>query len=224
MTQAAEHISLTDALTLAAFGVEVPSSDFAAEMNVKHFGMSRLEAMGKFHDALARLHQSALVGDLELIGLFDPGTNARSTELSRRIEPHALHDFGAFDYEINGLRHGPVQLLWFENDDSFYVQPVFSRPEYYRNIKVGRGQVRRSLGAGKSPLKQARSRPPLPEADLRNWYSGLPLSEQSLPIDKLFNCATESHPAFHVSRSRVRQIGGPRARGRPKSAVKKSAD
>ena len=70
MVKAAEHIDLTSALTLAAFGVETKDDEFAVAMNVDHFGMERAEAWEKFCDALKRLQQAVFAEDLKLIGKF----------------------------------------------------------------------------------------------------------------------------------------------------------
>lgn len=224
MVKAAEHIDLTSALTLAAFGVETKDDEFAVAMNVDHFGMERAEAWEKFCDALKRLQQAVFAEDLKLIGKYEPGRKTEAPTLSAPIPAHTLHDYAAFDYKINGLRHGSPQLLWFPDGDQGYVQPVFTRTDYYSTIKVVRGQVRKFLGVGKSPLQHVRKKPSLPEADLKNWYSTLPPIEQSLPIEKLVIFAKESHPHFIVTRESVRHIVGQRSLGRPKSAVKKSAD
>ena len=219
MVKAAEHIDLTSALTLAAFGVETKDDEFAVAMNVDHFGMERVEAGRKFSDALKRLQQAVLAGGLELIGKYEPGRKTEAPILSAPIPAHTLHDYAAFDYKVNGLRHGSPQLLWFPDGDQGYVQPVFTRTDYYSNIKVMRGQIRKFLGTGKSPAQQARNNPSLSEADLKKWYRALKPTEQGLPIDKLVALAKDTHPTRHVSRQAVRRVIGSRRRGRPKKSA-----
>ena len=224
MAKATEHIDLTSALSLVAFGLETTGDAFAKAMNAEHFGMERGEAIKKFCDGLKRLQQAVLAGDLELFGRYETGHKVSAVRLSERIPAHNLHDFVAFDYRINGLRHGAPQLLWFAPNYQGYTQRPVARTEYYSDIKVMRGQIRKFLGTGKSPAQQAQNKPSLPEAGLQKWYRALTPTEQGLPIDTLVHLAKESHHAFHVSKRAVRAVIGSRPRGRPKSATKNMAD
>ena len=224
MAKATEHIDLTSALSLVAFGLETTGDAFAKAMNVEHFGMERAEAINRFSVALKCLQQAVLAGDLELWGRLETDDQASVPRLSHTIPAQKLHDYVAFDYRINGLRHGAPQLLWFAPNDQGYTQRPVARTEYYSDIKVMRGQIRKFLGTGKSPAQQAQNKPSLPEAGLQKWYRALTPTEQGLPIDTLVHLAKESHPAFHVSKRAVRAVIGSRPRGRPKSATKNMAD
>lgn len=219
MAKATEYIDLTSALSLVAFGLEITGDTFAKAMNAEHFGMEHAEAIKKFCDGLKRLQQAVLAGDLELLGRHETGDQASAPRLTERIPAQKLHDFVAFDYQINGLRHGAPQLLWFSPNDQGYTQPTFARMECYRDIKVMRGQVRKFLGTGKSSAQQARNKPSLPEASLQKWYRALTPTEQGLPIDKLVALAKDTHPTLHVSRQAVRRVIGSRRRGRPKKSA-----
>ena len=219
MAKATEHIDLTSALSLVAFGLETTGDAFAKAMNAEHFGMERGEAIKIFCDGLKRLQQAVLAGDLELFGRYETAHKASAVRLSERIPAHNLHDFVAFDYRINGLWHGALQVLWFSPNDQGYTQPAFARMECYRDIKVMRGQIRTFLGTGKSPAQQARNNPTLSEADLKKWYRALKPTEQGLPIDKLVALAKDTHPTRHVSRQAVRRVIGSRRRGRPKKSA-----
>lgn len=219
MAKATEYIDLTSALSLVAFGLEITGDAFAKALNAEHLGMERAEAINRFSVALKCLQQAVLAGDLELWGRLETGHQASTTRLTERIPAHILHDFVAFDYRINGLRHGALQVLWFSPHDQGYTQPAFARIQCYRDIKVMRGQVRKFLGTGKSPAQQARNKPSLPEASLRKWYRALTPTEQGLPIDKLVALAKDTHPTLHVSRQAVRKVIGSRPRGRPKKSA-----
>lgn len=219
MAKVTEYIDLTSALSLVAFGLEITGDAFAKAMNVEHFGLERAEAINRFSAALKCFQQAVLAGDLELWGRLETGYQASATRLSERIPAHNLHDFVAFDYRINGLRHGALQVLWFSPNDQGYTQPAFARMECYRDIKVMRGQIRKFLGTGKSPAQQARNNPSLSEADLKKWYRALKPTEQGLPIDKLVALAKDTHPTLHVSRQAVRRVIGSRRRGRPKKSA-----
>lgn len=222
MARAGEHIDLTSALTLAAFGLELTGTKFVKAMNVESFGIDRAEAIKRFEDALRRLQQSVVAGDLVLTGKYFSGDKPCREELTQLLPPLVLLDYAAFDYSINGLRHGPPQLLWFSADNDGYIQPKLARKSLYKDVRVIRGQVRKFLGVGKSNARNMQRRPPIPDAALRDWYEALSQEEQSLAQQRLFQLAAESHPEFHVSRERVRQLAGPRPRGRPKKSANKN--
>lgn len=225
MSRAAEHIDLTSALSLAAFGREVTGDAFARALNVEGFGMERAEALSRLKGALERLQRSVIAGDLALVGRHRVREGMGADAQTQAVPPIALHDYMAFDFSINGLRCGPPQILWFAVDESGFVQPSFARPDFYRDIQVARGQVRKFLGVGKSPALLAQTKPRLPDADLLDWFKNLTRDEQSLSQEALFTKAVEFHPTFKVTRERVRRLAGPRPRGRPKkSPPEKPAD
>jgi hypothetical protein len=225
MARAGEYIDLTSALTLAAYGLEVTGSEFVKAMNIESFGMDRAEAIEHFEEALRRLQRSVLAGELELIGRFEPADKSHKPALSEPIPAQQLHDFVAFDYQVNGLRLGTPQLLWFAKNDRGYVQPKLIAAGFYYDIRIIRGQVRKHLGTGDSPARQAKNNPTLPVAKLENWYRALTPDERGLPIERLVGLAKNNHPTFHVPRQAVRNVVGSRPRGRPKkSANKKPAD
>lgn len=225
MARAREYIDLTSALTLAAFGLELTGDAFAKAMSVEHFGMERTEALARFGDALISLQRAVLAGDLVLVGRFVKSSGQCTEELTSPLPSLALTDYAAFDYTINGLRHGRVQLLWFSANENGYVQPKLVRHDFYRDVQVVRGQVLKFLGVGKSPALQTKRMPPLPEPNLRQWYEKLSRAEQGQSKEKIYQLAVEQHPTFKVSRERIRVLVGTRPRGRPpKSATKNAAD
>ncbi len=221
MARAREYIDLTSALTLATFGLEVTGTEFAKAMNVESFGMARAEAIEHFEEALRRLQRSVLAGELVLIGRFEPAGKSYNPALSEPIPAQHLHDFVAFDYRVNGLRLGAPQLLWFAKNDQGYVQPKLIVAGFFYDIRVMRGQVRKHLGTGKSPARQAKNNPRLPVAKLENWYRALMPDERGLPIERLVELAKNNHPTFHVPRQAVRNVVGSRPRGRPKKSANK---
>jgi hypothetical protein len=220
MSEAAERISLTSALTLAAFGVEVSGERFAQELNTKHFGLTREEAFSQLTGALDALLQKADSGSLVLHGRFSREANADGTEEIARIPPDSALSHKAFDYRIDGLRLGDTALLWFSSSEDPYRQPSFARPDHYCGITAVRGQVRKFLGTGSSPYRQETKKNPLPEADLKAWWDGLSTEQRKMPRKKLWELAKKSYPKHNVTRVRVRSLGGPRKPGRPKLAKK----
>lgn len=220
MSEAAERISLTSALTLAAFGVEVSGQRFAQELNTKHFGLTRDEAFSKMTDALDALLQKAASGGLILHGRFAHQANADGTEEIARLKPDSALSYKAFDYRIDGLRFGDTALLWFSPTVDPYRQPSFARPDHYREITAVRGQVRKFLGTGSSPYRQETNKTPLPEADLKAWWDELSTEQRNMSREKLWELAKNSHPNHEITRERVRGLGGPRKPGRPKLAKK----
>lgn len=215
MARPAEYIDITSALTLAAFGLELTGDAFAKTMNAENFGMERKEAIDRLLNALMKMQRAVLAADLVLIGRFVKDNGGHSDRLTHQLPPVALSDYAAFDYTINGLRHGEPQLLWFPTEQDGYVQPKFSREDFYKDVKVVRGQVRKFLGVGKSPVLQAKRIPPLPEADLIRWFENLSPEVQQQSIEKIYCSAVEQHPEHKVPRSRVRELIGKRTRGRP---------
>lgn len=220
MSEAAERISLTSALTLAAFGVEVTGEQFAKELNTKHFGLTREEAFSKLTDALDALLQKADSGRLVLHGRFSREANADGTEEIAQLPPDSALSYKAFDYRIDGLRLGDTALLWFSSTEDLYRQPSFARPNHYRDVTAVRGQVRKFLGTGSSPYRQETKKTPLPEADLKAWWDGLSTEQRNMSREKLWELAQNSHPNHKITRERVRGLGGPRKPGRPKLAKK----
>ena len=225
MARSAEYIDITSALTLAAFGLEQAGDSFAKTMNAEHFGMERNEAVQRFLNALEKMQRAVLAGDLLLIGRWVKYDEVSSAELTHQLPAMILNDYAAFDYKINGLRYGPLQLLWFSSNGGGYVQPKFPRKDFYRDIKIVRGQVRKFLGVGKSPALHAKKMPALPETDLRKWYDNLSQAEKAQSKEKIYKLAVEQHRPFKVSRERIRVLVGARPRGRPpKSGAKNAAN
>jgi hypothetical protein len=220
MSEAAERIPLTSALTLAAFGVEVTGEHFAKVMNAEHFGLKPAEAFSKFAGALDALLNRAASRDLVLYGRFACKIDAEGTEAIEGIPADSVLSFAAFDYRIDGLRFGDTALLWFSPADHLYPQPSFARPDHYRDITVVRGQIRKFLGTGSSPYRQETKRPPLPEANLMAWWEELSTEQKSLSRDELWKMAKDRHPKYKITRQRIRELGGRRTPGRPKSAKK----
>lgn len=225
MTRSTEYIDITSALTLAAFGLELTGEAFAKAMNVDNFGMKRAEALAQFENALICLQRAVLSGELILVGRFVKYNGLCTEELTRPLPMLALNDFAAFDYTNNGLRYGRVQLLWFSATEDGYVQPKFMRQDFYRDVQVVRGQVRKFLGVGKSPALQTTKMPPIPEPTLKQWYENLSQKELLQSKEKIHHLAIEQNPTFKVSRERIRALIGSRPKGRPpKTATKNAAD
>ncbi|WP_157132310.1 hypothetical protein [Roseobacter sp. AzwK-3b] len=224
MSEAAERIPLTAALTLAAFGVEVPGERFAKALNAQHFGLTRTEAFTTFNATLKSLLQRVSAGDLALLGKFVPEDGPDGSEVIAPIAPHTAESFAAFDYRIDGLRFGPPSLLWFSFTDEPYTTPHFARSDHYRDITMIRGQLRKFLGTGNSPYRQETKRPTLPDANLKAWWGSLSEEQRLLPRNKLLAMAVNDHPNHKVTRQRIRELGPRRKAGRPKSAKKKTAN
>ena len=224
MGEAIEQIDLTSALTLAAFGVELSGENFAQELNARHFGHKRDTAFKKLTNALEKLQNRVVAGDLVLMGKFVEAGKAPDAIKEEQIDPHALRSFGAFDYQINGLRFGERQLLWFSVSDEPYRTPTFARTDHYRDVTVARGQIRKFLGRGTSKYRVANTKERLPDDQLETWYSSLSAEQRSLSQVELHQLAKEQHPDHTVVRDQIRKVVTKRARGRPKSKKIKTAD
>lgn len=224
MSEAAERIPLTSALTLAAFGVEVTGEQFAQELNTEHFGLTRAKALTVFTATLKSILKRVSAGDLVLLGKFIPEDGPDGSEVIAPIPYHAAESFAAFDYRIDGFRFGPPSLLWFSWADEPYPTPSFARPDHYRAITVVRGQLRKFIGKGNSPYQQATKRQPLPDDDLTAWWGSLSEEQRLLPRPELWTKAKNDHPNHKVTRERIRVLGPQRKAGRPKSAKKKTAN
>lgn len=216
-----ELINLTEALTLAAFGIEKTGEEFAREMRSTSFGLEYEESQRVFLKTLKVLLGQVIIGNFELVGKFSTSLDGEPEALTDTIPANALHNFAAFDYKINGFRHGSPQLLWFPRGLSAeYTQPIFARAEHYREISVERRQIIKFLKIGSCPAKKVAKKPSLPEAQLRRWWENLTPQEQKASKKYLVQLAKDSHPEHEVVRQRVRDIIGSRPRGRPKSAAK----
>lgn len=218
MSEAVERIPLTAALTLAAFGIEKSGEQFAKVMNAEHFGLTRAEAFSKFTVALDELLKRAASGDLILRGRFACNIDASGTEEIAQLPAESVLSYAAFDCRIDGLRFGDPALLWFSPAEAPYRQPSFTRADHYFDITVVRGQVRKFLGKGSSPYQQVRKPPPLPDADLQEWWDALPEEDKSKSQVSLWKMAQKDHPNHQLTRQRMRGFVPKRPPGRPKSA------
>lgn len=226
MGEAIKQIDLTSALTLAAFGVELSGESFAGELNARHFGLERNQAFKKLAAALEELQNRVVAGDLTLYGKFVASGQAPGAIQGEQIAPHALLSFGAFDYQINGLRFGERQLLWFRMSESeqLYRMPTFACTDHYRDITVARGQIRKFLGRGTSKYRVSNTKERLPDDQLATWYNSLSAERRSLAQVALHQLAKEQHPDHTVVRDQIRKVVTKRTPGRPKSKKKKTAD
>lgn len=224
MGEAIEQIELTSALTLAAFGVELSGENFAQELNARHFGHKRDTAFKKLAAALEELQNHVVAEDLTFYGKFVASGLAPTAIKAEQIAPHALLSFSAFDYQINGLRFGERQLLWFSVSVEPYQMPTFACTDHYRDVTVARGQIRKFLGQGTSKYRVSKTKQRLPDDQLATWHSSLSAEQRSLSQVALHQLAKEQHPDHTVVRDQIRKVVTKRARGRPKSKKIKTAD
>lgn len=221
MGEAIKQIDLTSALTLAAFGVELSGENFARELNARHFGHQRDTAFNKLTNALEELQNRVVAGDLVLMGKFVEAGKAPDAIKEEQIGPHALRSFGAFDYQINGLRFGERQLLWFRLTEQPYRMPTFARLDYYRDVTVARGQIRKFLGSGASPYRETTKNTPLTDQELAEWFEALSPEQQALAQSKLYKLANEEHSGRGITVRRIREITKGRKPGPRKNRTMK---
>jgi hypothetical protein len=206
MGEAIKQIDLTSALTLTAFGVELSGENFAGELNARHFGLEKNQAFKQLAAALEELQNRVVAGDLTLYGKFVASSQAPGAIEAEQIDPHALLSFSAFDYQINGLRFGERHLLWFSESDEPYRMPIFARLDYYRDVTVARGQIRKFLGTGASPYRETTTNTPLTDQGLAKWFEALSPEQQALPQQKLYKLANEELPGRGITVRRIREI------------------
>lgn len=215
MGEAIEQIDLTSALTLAAFGVELSGENFARELNARHFGLERNKALKKLAAELEKLQNRVVAGDLTLLGKFVEAGQAPNAIMAEPIDPPAVMSFGAFDYQINGLRFGERQLLWFSMSEQPYRMPIFACTDHYRDVTVARGQIRKFLGRGTSKYRRANTETRFTDDELAEWFEALSPEQRALPQDALYKIANEEHPGRGATVRRIREITKGRKLGRP---------
>jgi hypothetical protein len=209
------YITLSEAITWLALGQKYTSSDLRTELTNDCFGINYSAARQLLASGTNILMNEVQSGKIELRGKYleQYQGNPSVTPTTAMTQLQAA-DFCAFDITCEGLRFGK-EILWLplEFDENFTLE-IPAHPEHFEEISVNEGQLKTALRAGTPPAVPG---PRLPDAHLKAWFSNLPTDEKTLPQEELHRRCLGAHPRNYVTRSRIREMAGPRALGRPKN-------
>jgi len=213
MTNESEWITLSQALSWIAFGKKDDKDKLKKRLAQSNYSPDDLFDLEK---GVEKLASKASNGAIELMGKYVPrGVDSGEWALTENIPNEKLFDFRAFDITTDGLRHGKG-LMWLpevadeaQNKLRYTFRPVL-RSEHYNDVKVDYAALQRECKSG--ALR------PLPASLLKKWWDGLSDAETRLGEAKHTTMLKEAYPDQHVARERLRELRGPRKRGREKKS------
>ena len=213
MTNKSEWIALSQALSWIAFGKKDDKDKLKKRLAQSNYSAENLFAL---ENGLEKLISKVSNGTIKLIGkCVSRGVDSDEAALTENIPPEKMHDFSAFDITTDGLRHGQG-LMWLpgmaneaQHDLRYTFRPML-RLEHYIDVKVDSAALQIEFKSG--ALRR------LPDSLLKKWWDGLPDAEKRLGEAKHTKMLKEAFPDHHVARERLREVRGPRKRGREKKS------
>jgi hypothetical protein len=209
-------ITLSEALSWLAFGQLLPRQDLLRKLAGAGYNSAMMSAL---RDALAELMDKA--GD-DAVGLRGKAVMASDDKgasgQTAVILAVQLADYRAFDITTDGLRYGHG-LLWLPEEGHAVAGslvsslPTLLRPEHYVSVSVDFPGLQRVSRAG-------RSRTPLRDAALRQWWIGLSEGDRGASEARHRDMLEQAFPENDLSRERLRAVRSelPRRRGRTKKS------
>ena len=213
MTKKPDWITLSEALSWIAFEKQEDKYELKKRLAQSNYSTENLLAL---ESGLEQLTSKASNGKIRILGrCVSLCGGSDEGALTEDIPIAKMHDFRAFDITTDGLCHGEG-LMWLprksdeaQDDLRYTFRPVL-RSEHYIDVKVDVVALRAEC------TTSARRR--LPDSVLNNWWDGLTDAEKRLGEAKHTTMLKEAFPDHAVARQRLRDLRGPRQRGREKKS------
>ena len=206
-------ITLSEGVSWLAFGHLLKTNELIGHLAASHYSPEKLMAL---QDAVEKVTSKARNGALTLQGkLVASAYETGEAALTECIPAKKLENYQAFDITTGGLRYG-TGLMWLpntpvENDNGLWHthEPIL-RPEHYTNVMLDYIELQTQ--------SRPRTRTPLAESELKKWWNGLSDDEKQLGESAHRRMLAVAFPDHDIARQRLRDLRGPRKRGREKKS------
>lgn len=206
-------ITLSEGASWLAFGRMFKTGELKQYLSSHHYSPEKLEAL---QDAVEKVTSRARNVDLILQGkLLASADETSETALTECIPAEKLEDYQAFDITSGGLRYG-TELMWLPNTQVegdtqlCHTQQQLLRPEHYADVMLDYVQLEKQC--------RPRKHKPLAQTELEKWWNGLSDDEKMRGEAAHRRILKFAFPDHDVARQRLRDLRGPRKRGREKKS------
>lgn len=214
MSGGARWITLSQGVSRLAFGQLLKANELTRHLAASNYSTEKLQAL---QEGVEKVASMARDGALTLQGRFVDGADETGeTALTEYIPANKLGDYQAFDITTDGLRYG-TGLRWLPNrlvengEELFWhtFQPML-RQEHFTHVLLDYSQLEKQC--------RPRNRPPLAQSELKKWWKGLSDDEKELSEAAHRRMLDVAFPDRAVARQWLRDLRGPRKRGREKKS------
>jgi hypothetical protein len=213
MSGGARWITLSQGVSWLAFGQLLKAKELTGHLAAPQYSTEKLQAL---QEGVKKVASMARDGALTLQGRFVDGADETGeTALTEYIPANKLGDYQAFDITTDGLRYG-TGLRWLPNtlvedgEELWHTLQPMLRQEHFTHVLLDYSQLEKQ--------RPPRNRPPLAQSELKKWWKGLSDDEKQLREATHRSMLDVTFPDHAVARKRLRDLRGPRKRGREKKS------